>query len=225
MTIFISRPLAENSDFYSELSEQKCVIHAFALIDFAPIGFDSLPDCDWIFFYSKAGVDFFCQNIVEKNIIIPTHIKRAAFGEGTAKALKTHGFLVDFIGTGSAESTATAFSEGAKGKRILFPQAQFSRNSVELLLENTQNIPLVVYKNTAATSFSLPFCHILVFTSPLNVSAYFQKYTFQSTQQFIAIGQTTADALGNYVPSKNRMISEAASERSLAQAVKKIIDD
>jgi hydroxymethylbilane synthase len=221
--IFISRPLAEQSEFYTSLAgqtvEQKHIIFAFSLIDFAPIEFDRLPACDWIFFYSKTGVDFFFKNIHQKNILLPNAIKWAAFGEATAKSLIPHSFSADFIGTGSAISTVSLFSELAIHQKVLFPQAQFSRNSVALLLKNTENIPLVVYKNTAATDFVLPFCHVLVFTSPLNVIAYFQKYTFQSTQKFIAIGDTTAETLAIYVPKQNRMVSETASEKSLAQAV------
>jgi hydroxymethylbilane synthase len=207
------------SDFCTALAHVNCKILGFGLIDFKLVHFEELPDYDWIFFYSKAGIDYFFQNINEKKILLPPATQWAAFGEGTAKALQAYGFEADFIGTGSAVSTANAFSNSVINKKVLFPQAQFSRNSVELLLKKSIVIPLIVYKNTAKQDFSLPFCDILVFTSPLNVKAYFTKYTLHPTQQFVAIGDTTLDTLRAYIPLQNVTVSKSAAEKSLADTV------
>ncbi len=221
--IFISRELTPESDFCTTLADVKCKIFDLGLIDFELVHFEVLPECDWIFFYSKAGIDYFFQNMNEKKILFPPTTKWAAFGEGTAKSLQIYGVEAAFIGTGSAISTANAFSHSVINKTVLFPQAQFSRNSVELLLKNAVVIPLIVYKNTAKQDFSLPFFDILVFTSPLNVKAYFTKYTFHPTQQFVAIGDTTLDTLRTYIPLQNVTVSKSASEKSLAHTVLTLI--
>lgn len=217
--IFISRELTPKSDFCTALADVKYDVLGFGLIDFEWVHFEVLPECDWIFFYSKAGIDYFFQNISEKKILLPPTTQWAAFGEGTAKSLQIYGFEADFIGTGSAISTANAFSNSVINKKVLFPQAQFSRNSVEVLLKNAIVIPLIVYKNTAKQDFSLPFCDILVFTSPLNVKAYFESYIFHPTQQFVAIGDTTLDTLRTYIPLQNVTVSKSASEKSMAHTV------
>ncbi len=64
--IFISRELTPESDFCTTLADVKCKIFDLGLIDFELVHFEVLPECDWIFFYSKAGIDYFFQNMNEK---------------------------------------------------------------------------------------------------------------------------------------------------------------
>ena len=80
-------------------------------------------------------------------------------------------------------------------------------------------LDLVVYENVVKSHFSIPFCEYLVFTSPLNAKAYFQKYKFKEQQKVIAIGKTTATALKK-LGVKKMVIASIPSEQAL---VKKLL--
>jgi uroporphyrinogen-III synthase len=55
-----------------------------------------------------------------------------------------------------------------------------------------------VYKTSLLKDFELPEACVLVFTSPSNVQAYFEKYPFLSGQKVVAIGSTTGDKLKEF---------------------------
>ena len=104
--IFISRQLQKESIFRKRLQESGFEVLAQSLIDFFPESFLKLPQADWLFFYSKKGVQFFFKN-KPKNFSKKT--KWAAMGEGTATALAHQNISLDFIGDGSPETTAMNF--------------------------------------------------------------------------------------------------------------------
>jgi len=81
---------------------------------------------------------------------------------------------------------------------------------------------LIVYANEVKSNFTIPYCDVLVFTSPLNVKAYFQKYPLKSKQKIIAIGKTTEKTL-QQLGIKNSIIAEKPSEQALAKAVHAIL--
>ena len=64
----------------------------------------------------------------------------------------------------------------------------------------------------------------MVFTSPLNAKAYFSKYSLESFQKVIAIGQTTAEAL-KALGINDPVVSELPSEESLSELVKGMIEN
>jgi uroporphyrinogen-III synthase len=55
-----------------------------------------------------------------------------------------------------------------------------------------------VYKTTLRTDFIIPEPDVLVFTSPSNVRAYFDKYKFSEGQIVVAMGTSTLRELNNY---------------------------
>ena len=195
MRIFISRDLTPDSSLVQALDSNGDVVHAESLIEFDFVPFNYFPFCEWIFFYSPRCVHYFFE-MADANRY--KNSRFAVMGPGTARAMIERNIVPDFIGNGIPEQTAESFADEAFEQRALFPQAENSRKSIEKLVSDQVDvIDMVVYSNLPKTEFSVPDCDVLVFTSPLNVRAYFEKYTLNSEQKVIAIGKTTADSLRN----------------------------
>ena len=222
--IFISRHLKPTSPFKKELAALDMEIIGQSLIEFSPTPFNTVPIVDWIFFYSKNGVKFFLETFTTNRYLYglaeeKLSVKWAAMGKGTAEALEKYQIQPDFIGTGHPKATAQAFKSVANQQRVLFPRAKISKQSIQnLLVEQVEIFDLVVYENKIKPSFSIPYCDILVFTSPLNTQAYFQKYTINSKQKIIAIGKTTETALEK-IGIQHIIVAKQPSEKGLATAV------
>lgn len=198
-------------------------IIAQSLVLLSPFPVENIPKTDWIFFYSKNGVRFFFQALRAIGLQLPNDLRFGVIGSGTAETLAKERIQADFIGTGEPQSTATNFLPLAKGKSVLFPQAAHSKQSIQKQLEGAITIlPLVVYKNEPLKDFDLPHCDLLVFTSPMNAAAYFNRYPFVPNQKVVAIGETTATALRS-LGVKEVFIAKEPSEISLAQAVLDIL--
>ena len=183
--VFISRNLNKKSKFIKQLELEGLEVIGRSLIQFSLIPFEKIPHSDWVFFYSKNGVKYFLEGINKeallkfKSLIKIQTTKLATIGSGTAMELANAGFPPHFIGHGDPSKTASDFLKLTKGKRVLFVRAKNSRKSIQNLLEaQIEVLDLVVYQNQSKSHFSLPECEYLVFTSPLNVKAYFNKYSF-----------------------------------------------
>ena len=212
--VFISRDLAEESIFRQSLKAYGCEVIGQSLIDFSPLPFDEVPKSDWLFFYSRNGVRFF----FEQGPLGVQWPRIAAMGAGTASALQNLGKSVDFVGSGAPEATAAAFIKIARDQSVLFVQASQSKQSVErLLAEDLKAIAFPVYNNQIKSPINIPVCDLLVFTSPMNVAAYFTHYTLAENQQVIAIGPSTAQALAQRQITPQ--IAPQPDEQHLAQAV------
>ena len=212
--IFISRNLTIESAFYALLNN-KASIEAQSLINFEAVPIPQTPVSDWLFFYSKKGLDFGWPHLRTLNPLP----KIAVLGAASAEYLEQRfGQVADFVGMGTPIPTAKAFLEVASGQRVCFVQAQNSRQSIaQLLGTQIQTQSLVVYNNCPKTTLDIPPCDILVFTSPLNVQAYYQQYSIQKQQKVIAIGQTTAKALTE-LGLTTYTIAPAPHERALAHS-------
>jgi uroporphyrinogen-III synthase len=217
--VFISRELTAASVFLQLVQAADFRVIGESLVAFKAIPFSTLPEVDWVFFYSQQAVRFFFQPL--RQVGLPLQARLAALGSGTAQALQNEGYQADFTGTGNPPQTANYFLPLAKQQKVLFPRAAHSRQSVQQLLEkDVQVVDLIVYENTLRTDFELPVCDWLVFTSPLNARAYFAKYEWKPTQQVVAIGTTTAQTL-QLLGIPNVQIAEEPSETALAQCVLK----
>lgn len=213
--IFISRNLTAENIFLQRLSTTDVQVHGESLLQFTLIPFAQVPKVDWIFFYSKTAVRFFFQQLSSP----PPSFQYAAIGERTATFLKKYIQKIDFIGNGQPAETAQHFSAYAQGERVLFPRARRSRKSIQTLLEKEiEVVDLVIYDNQVRTDIELPDFDILVFTSPLNVQAYFQSKNYQSHQKIVAIGNTTAGALRE-LGLRHIYIAKIPSEMGLAETV------
>ena len=216
MKIFISRTQFPDSEFRQRLEAVGMEVYGESLLDFQPINFEKIPEGDWLFFYRKSGVNHFFSQLQNHSI---SQIKIAAIGPGTAKALARVGQEADFVGNGVPEHTAVAFGKIAKGQTIIFVRAEHSKCSVQNLLSNQIQVKnLLVYENEERKSFTLPYCDILVFTSPMNARAYFSTYVLHDTQQVVAIGESTAEELRGLGVSSVHL-PEQPNEEALAEVV------
>ncbi|MEO1518550.1 MAG: uroporphyrinogen-III synthase [Bacteroidota bacterium] len=214
--IFISRPLAADSAFRRALDGHDIELFDESMIQFHPLPFFQLPDCDWLFFYSQKGVQFFFDQWITP---LPEHIRLAGMGAATARALEQRAGRVDFSGTGNPEETAKAFLLRAANQKVLFPRASHSRRSIQRLLTGyIQAIDLVVYRNTPKRDTNIPDCNLLVFTSPLNARYFLQQYPLKDQQEVVAIGQTTAEAL-RQLGCPRVHIARQSTEEAMAEVV------
>jgi uroporphyrinogen-III synthase len=213
--VFISRRQTTSSPFYDRMVAAGYEVIAQSLIHFNAMPFSLPTHFDWVFFYSKNAVKYFFEKVSDAEV---KHKRLACIGKGTASTLEQLGYTPDFVGSGHPEEVAEDFYAEAPKSIVLFPQAAYSQQSVQKrLAAKVQTISLVVYKNTPIPAFTIPFCEILVFTSPMNVSAYASHYAIKDNQTCIAIGHTTSQALEEY-KVKNIVIATAPSEEKMAEA-------
>ena len=215
--VFITRDLKETDFFKTALEEVGFSVFGQSLIAFSGIDFGLIPDCDWLFFYSKNGVKYFFENIDNQSFI---HKKIGTIGESTANFLiQNFGLKADFIGTGEPLQTAKDFLQIAANQTVIFPRAKHSKQSIQQELGNAIIAKdLIVYENQPLSDFEVIDADILVFTSPMNVEAYFNKMVLKPNQKIVSIGNTTAKALKN-IGFERFFISETPSEKSLVKAV------
>lgn len=224
MTIFISREISSDSIFKVMLEPAGYEIIGQSLIDFSPVPFDTIPQTDWLFFYSKRGVQFFFEQLKDQ---LDTTIRIATIGPATAKRVEQYHYKVDFIGNGVPEATARDFIgiynvENTRNQVVVFPQAKNSRRSIQKLLKREiRAIDLIVYDNRISEPVQIPYTDILVFTSPMNVLAYLKSNQIHESQKIVAIGLTTALFL-KQKGLKAVHIANTPSEKSMAEKVLEI---
>lgn len=188
--IFISRKLSSDSSFFKL---DNCHIVDQSLLEFHPVDFE-LPECEWLFFYSQNGVNFFLE---KQNI--PSDLKIGTIGKKTAKILSNAGYNVDFIGSGDPESTAQNY-KAVKGKTC-YIRAKNSANSIKNLIAHPQDIDLIVYNNQCSEQIPKDDFGILIFTSTRNAQAFFNRRIYQN-ETVIAIGKPTQSFLSSIgIPS------------------------
>jgi len=218
--VFISRHLPENSSFREKLASfGSFIIQDEPLIDLLPIPFSIIEPFDWIFFSSKNAVSFFFKQIKSLSIKIPTSVKWGAIGLATAKELLTYQITADFSGNGNPEEVGISFSTLVTGKKILFPSAKNSRESIQRFIKNEalEIINLAIYDNQPKSDFEVAISDIYVFTSPLNAIAFSKKYDL-TDKNCIAIGETTAQQL-KYLRALSILTSPFTTEESMAQSI------
>ncbi len=130
----------------------------------------------------------------QQPILAPT-TQFAAIGQGTANAIKAYHKTVAY--TALPNDDFSSFADLANAKKVLFPQAANSLQSVQKAIVHhlSEVHNLVVYNNQPASSSKIPACDMLLFTSPLNAQTYCKTYGINANQKVIAIGKTTAAAL------------------------------
>jgi uroporphyrinogen-III synthase len=218
--VFISRSLPENSQFREKLvTFGSIIIQDEPLIDLTPIPFSAIEPCDWIFFSSKNAVSFFLKQIKSLAIKIPTTVKWGAIGLATAKELLNYQITADFSGNGNPEVVGISFSTLVTGKKVLFPSAKNSRESIQQFIKNeaSEIINLSIYDNSPKSDFDIAPSDIYVFTSPLNVIAFSKKYNL-SDKNCLGIGGTTAEQLRSS-GALSILTSPFSTEESMAQTI------
>ncbi len=188
-SVFISRKLDETSVFKHYLESKSKYIIDEPLIKITQIPFSYTPQTQWIFFSSKNAIKhFFAQSPS-----ISSNTKYGVISESSAVYLNTYGKQADFIGQGvDLGLIAKSFRDVLGNDSVLFPQAMDSLQSIQkyLAFSNT-TYNLYTYKTILRQDIDIPYTDVLVFTSPSNVMAYLNKYSIDSRQLVIAMGQST----------------------------------
>ncbi|GJM34050.1 MAG: uroporphyrinogen-III synthase [Saprospiraceae bacterium] len=218
LQIFITRDLKPDSSFRQMLEAEGWQVYGESLVAFSEESIQVVPETDWIFFYSGHAVVYFWEGLRKIDVRLPVHTKLATLGKGTATKLTELGYKASFVGTGKPQEVARQFVAIAEGQTVLFPRALHSRMSIQKELDGKIVVhDLVVYKNVLRTDFEIPRAKYLVFTSPMNAKAFFQRYS--STEGvMIAIGDTTAAAL-HTLDQPHAWVAESPSEEHLAELI------
>lgn len=211
-SIFISRKLDEDSVFKRYLESKSKFIIDEPLIKITQIPFSYTPQTQWIFFSSKNAIKhFFAQSPA-----IAANTKYGVISESSAVYLNTFGKHADFIGQGvDLGLIAKSFRDVLGNDSVLFPQAMDSLQSIQkhLAFSNT-TYNLYTYKTILRQDIEIPYTDVLVFTSPSNVMAYLNKYSIDSRQLVIAMGQSTKFKLSEN-GIKNVLTPSAFNEEGL----------
>lgn len=192
-SVFISRDLRKNDFFKNCLEASGYKVFAQSLIEIKQIPMRKFVKTDWVFFSSKNAVKHFFEQKPDVN-----GAKFGAVSKATADEIRKFGKRAAFIGSSdNTRMTGKKFSAAVGNKKVLFPQAKGSMKTIQQQLKKEQVIDLVVYETIKNNSGQLPVenCQVLVFTSPSNVEAYFEKYKIPGEQKIIAMGDATSSAL------------------------------
>ena len=217
-SVFITRDLRKYDYFRDALVAQDFTVQGQALIEMKALPVKNIPKTDWIFFSSKHAVRFFFALKPDVN-----GAKFGAVAKATADEIRKFGHRAEFIGsTNDTKLTAKKFAALAGGKKVLFPQAKGSLKTIQLAMPRKENvIDLVVYETikrswefgAGSSGFG-----ILVFTSPSNVEAFFEKNKIDPVQKVVAMGDATANALRKFGVRANKM-PESFDDLGLVRAV------
>jgi hydroxymethylbilane synthase len=215
-SVFITRDISEENYFFRALHSFGYKVSGTSLIESTEVAFQNIPSCDWIFFSSKNGVNHFFAQHPE----LPATTKFGVAGQGTAMALRRHGFTESFCGTSiDMEEVGKQFASLVKDKKVLFPQAADSLQNIQKQLNGiATSISLVVYKTVSKTDIKVAASDVTVFTSPSNVFAFFSAKAVPALQKAVAIGKSTNAKLREFGIT-TAVIPCLPDETGLAEAV------
>ncbi len=218
--IFISRNLEDNSKFKS-LEKYGVKLIDQTLLSFEKLNFKFPSKTDWLLFYSRTGVKYFSEKYPE----IPPKIKLAAVGKKTGEMLVKNFGRIDFQGDGEVESYINFFKNVIENENLTVVRATNSANSLVEKLNGAKRISeIIAYRNYPAKNINPINADIYIFTSSMNVEAFFTVNEVQKEAYYIAIGQPTAEKLRlfNVV---NVILSESPEEESLFETCKVVLNN
>lgn len=195
-SVFISRKIGNTSIFNKLVTEYDISLNATSLINIVQIPFSYTPKTDWIFFTSKNAINFFFA----QNPEMSDFVKYGVISDSSADELKLHKKEAHFIGKGTdLLKIAKSFRETLGNASVLFPQAMDSMQTIQkqLAFSNT-TYNLYTYKTIIRTDINVPYADILVFTSPSNVTAYYNQYKPDNRQIIVGMGNSTKYRLSEF---------------------------
>jgi uroporphyrinogen-III synthase len=124
-------------------------------------------------------------------------VKIGCVGKATAQELRSFGKRADFIGQSTdTRLIAKQFSAIAGKSKVLFPMAKESLQSIQHQLVSKESaINLPVYATVKHAQKISDNISLIVFTSPSNVDAFFEKNIWESRYKAVAMGEATGKAL------------------------------
>lgn len=213
--IFISRSVKPSSPI-SDVTKDHILLSQ-SLIEFSALDFEE-PNADWIFFYSRNGVKYFFKN---GNYELYPYLW-ACMSKGTAEELSHYITDISFIGNGSPDEVAKSYLNFIQPKDVTcYVRAEQSLDSINKRLAKDSDFSIPVYSNQMSQKVPTEDFDILIFTSPMNVDAWFQVRKY-SDEQIIAIGNTTANHLKDY-GIINVRVAKSPSESAIAESLIQIL--
>ncbi|MEI6019531.1 MAG: hydroxymethylbilane synthase, partial [Bacteroidota bacterium] len=214
--VFVTRTFNDKDYLPQALTRLGFDVEGISLIEFKQIRIKQLPQTDWVFFSSKHAVRYFFNQKPE----LPVGIKFGCIGTSTSAELRTFGKRADFIGTSTdIKLVGKQFSSKVGNGRVLFPIARGSMQSIQWQMVKRDNIfNLEVYATLKHSIEVSEDKDILIFTSPSNVEAFFEKNKIVAHQKIIAMGEATAKAFAK-LKIKNVSMPNTFDDLGLFQAV------
>jgi len=190
--VFVTKTFKDDDYLSSALKRLNFEVEGKSLIEFKQIRIKQLPQTDWIFFSSKHAVRYFFNQKPELG-----NVKFGCIGTSTSAELRAFGKRADFIGQSTdIKLVGKQFSSKVGSLRVLFPIARGSMQSIQWQMVKRDNVfNLEVYATLKHSVEISPEFEILIFTSPSNVEAYFEKNTIHPHQKVIAMGESTGKSL------------------------------
>jgi len=214
-SVFITRNIREDDFFSRVLKASNYKVSGRAFIEFKAVPFSRIPIADWVFFSSKHAVKYFFEQKPEI-----ANLKIGAIGKSTAAAIRTYGRRADFIGYSTdTRLTGKQFASLVKSSPVVFPQAKDSMRTVQQQFVNkSQARDLIVYETLHKPVEDTPDADIMLFTSPSNVEAFFEKKKIIPEQKVIAMGDATSHTLKQF-GVKSVYLVPSFDEIGLLQAI------
>ena len=191
--VFISRSL-ENEDYLVQsMRSNGYKLTGKDFIRFNALDFEiNISKEDILFFSSKKGFKYFVEGFPH---LSQNHCKIAAMGSGTAQYIRDNGFYVDFTADSTKlEASVLAWISTQPNAHIHIIRGTHTAGTLQSILpqEFTETI---VYENNPEEAIELRQESILVFTSPQNATAYFEKHQLMEHQDCVCIGSSTSKKL------------------------------
>jgi hydroxymethylbilane synthase len=213
--VFISRDIRKEDYFSGALSRLGFNVEGKSLIEFKQIRIKELPKTDWVFFSSKHAVKYFLEQKPKLE-----NVKFACIGTSTSAELRKYNLRADFIGQSTdIKLVGKQFSSKIGNAKVLFPIARGSMQSIQWQMVKRDNVfNLEVYATLKHSTEISEDTEVVVFTSPSNVEAYFEKNKWKAHQQAVAMGDATGKALEK-LKIKSYVKPQSFDDLGLVQAV------
>lgn len=214
--IFVTKTFRENDYLPQALTRLGFEVEGQSMIEFKQIRIKELPKTDWVFFSSKHAVRYFFSQDPK----LEPGVKFGCIGTSTSAELRANGRRADFIGQSTdIKLVGKQFGSKVGNSKVLFPIARGSMQSIQWQMVKRENVlNLEVYATLHKSAELSPDFEVIVFTSPSNVEAYFEKNTWQPHQQAIAMGEATGKALEKLKIKKYSM-PKSFDDLGLVQAI------
>lgn len=189
--LFISTNLHENNILQDFCREKNWQLTAQSLLNFLPINFEIKRRFDVVFISSPRSYRYF----ISGNINLSNSFEFATIGQSTANHIKLPSSNIHFIGKtpGNPQQVALDFAAWLGNRRVLFPLAKHSKETIANLIPDEQKEVIRCYETTLLEQKIEPQ-DVYVFTSPSNVEAFLKVNAIPTSAKIIAWGKTTQKA-------------------------------
>lgn len=214
--VFVTKTFRENDYLPRALTRLGYQVEGQSLIEFKQIRIKELPKTDWVFFSSKHAVRYFFG----QNPKLEAHVKFGCVGTSTSAELRANGRRADFIGQSTdIKLVGKQFSSKVGNSKVLFPIARGSMQSIQWQMVKRDNvINLEVYATLNKSEKIKDDVELVVFTSPSNVTSFFEKNTWKPGQQAVAMGEATGKALEK-INVKKYVMPKSFDDLGLVQSI------